>query len=208
MIATALLLAANPSREQVVNSLFGSLREGTRSIPLAPDELIPTLFAKWLWGCALFGGWGWLVNEASSRVRVEQSSVEPPVSWRTVFYGIVTLPIYGVLGMIFWTTTIQWWASSRWFSDAAQGWFILAFLVAYSWGVVCAVRLWLGDIGQRCPKCLARLCMPLEIGHPFDVLIEGSEIESICIRGHGAMRCTRWSRTFLPVTGFWKQLLK
>lgn len=193
MLATAVILATNPSRHQVLQRLLGALQNPVRLIPLTAGTLIPTTFAKWLWGCALLAGWSWLGVE---RVR-----------GRALIYGIGSLVLFCVPGLVVWTTTIRWWSSSRWSSDAAQGWFILAFAVAYFLSVFHIVRFWMHDLLERCPECLDRLCMPLELGREHALLVEAGGIESACLRGHGAVRRTRWARTFHPVTGFWKQLL-
>ena len=198
LLATALMLAANPGRQQVLHSLYGRLHEPVRLIPLAPDAMIPTFFAKWLWGCALFAGWSWLPFNATRR---------------KLLYGIVSLPTYGALGIVLWTTTVQWWGLARWAYSTGLGTrrrdgSSSAFVFAYAWGVAGTVRYWMRDIGQRCPECLDRLCMPVQLGREGGVLIGAGEIESICLRGHGSLSQARWSSNFRPATGFWKELLK
>ena len=194
LAATVLLVAANPAGEQALRSLYGGLGLTVRLIPLSPSQLVPTEFAKWLLGCALFACLAWIASEGSD--------------WRTWFYGVVLLAVHAVFSLIFWTTTVQWWASSRWRSDAAQGWFIIAFVFAYTLAVVWGARSWVLDIRQGCPKCLERLCLAMEVGREHGMLVETSEIQSVCIHGHGTMSHTRWSHSFRPVTGFWHDLLK
>lgn len=187
--SVAVMLALNPARVQVVESLY-RLLPSTRAddvptlMPLTAGA-VPTGFASLaLWLFVLVG---------VGRVALGFSARG---NWRAGAYAVAVLCELAMAGGVCWATGLQLLLGWRWGSDLLQGVALGSFAFAFSWSAWFAQRLWWRDVERRCPVCLRLPGMPEVRGKRCDVLLEPLEVEAICLRGHGLAIESRWQRGF------------
>jgi hypothetical protein len=191
-VTAGLMLAFNPQRLQVIESLSGLLpfappTDVARLVPLTPRGVVPTGFAAvTLWAFALIA----IARMAAApRLRAH---------WRTWMFGGATLLLLIAFSGIFWATALQILLGSQWTLDRTQGAAMVAFLFAYVGWAFAALRFWYRDLESRCPFCLRRLGMPEVRGNAHDVLISPLETETVCLHGHGLNLESHWGPVFAP----------
>jgi hypothetical protein len=189
-LTTSLLLACNPFRRQVLESMSEVLRFSgavhlQRLIPLTPSGTVPTMFAVVTLWALLLGGVGRMT------VRISEGG-----GWRLPLYSLALLAEMMVAGSVVWATGMQILLARSWGADGIQGMALLLYLVGYAWGAWWALGMWWRDVDRRCPICLWLPGMPEERGKECDVLVEPREVESICLHGHGLAIESRWRRRF------------
>jgi hypothetical protein len=187
---TALALGLDPLRSEALESMRGFLPFAgdvvvSRFLPLTPAGIVPAGVAKLVVWLLLLFGLGRLVTIGAT-----------VGTWRAMFYGAAVLLGLGVVLTVCWTVGLGVLLSTRWGNDLAQGVTLIVFLfvhLALSYGVLC---WWWRDLVSRCPRCLRLLGMTQDRGKAHGVLLEFLEIESVCLRGHGQARESRWRRDF------------
>jgi len=189
LLSLAVLFVSNPLWQQLLGSLAG---EEQSYVPLGKLQIIPTDFARFIWGGIVVFQIGWLIKSRKT--------------WRLSSYAFLLSFLLAAFGMCFWVTACQLWIAIRWPTDMLQGICMLVFLFAYLRASLLTASWWRRDVGSRCPICLQTTNMPIRRGLSYDVLLNPAEIESVCPRGHGVLIENPWTRTFKSSPEFWEDL--
>jgi hypothetical protein len=189
-LGTVLLLALDPQRRQLIESLqaalpFGHAMGNQRLIPLTPAGVVPTWFALLVWRVAMGVGAVRLLRDPFLRN-----------CGKLRWYGALGLILSALFGVVAWISIMQFLLASAWPWQRLQGFSFLAATLAYVLACAASHRLWWRDVIRRCPSCLEILRMPIVRGCEANVLLRCAEVESICLQGHGTGTHDRWGRTF------------
>lgn len=143
-----------------------------------PDTIVPL-------GHRQAGAYGalaiaWLVLSGALTGAAVFRGLRDRSQWRKeLFFAAKALPLISGIGAIAVAALDLRWAAS------AAG----AFFVFWWAGIFAALAIWLAwrDQSTRCPECLTRMSMAVQIGTHGNPLLEGVGDELICEYGHGAL---------------------
>ena len=184
-----LFVAFDPQRIQLVKTVaavgLASPLTAERWSPLTPAGVPPVTLAAWCWALLTILG---AVCVARQVIQTRH--------WRRCAYGIVSGALLVLFEIVLWICSLQALLVRSWGADFLQGTVLTLFVTAYALAMPAAVRFWWRDMSNRCPSCLEKLRIPLVSGDPRNVLLETSELETVCLRDHGVMVETRWGSSF------------